>query len=222
MSILAGISLRAVSPRPPRARRALSVLLLTLLASPACGTADPEKNATEPDEAAAATVDPLAVAAAAELEAERHREGLLLPFWPRTGAATDGFDLHEHPCGESLLTRVRAIPLDDPVIEPELVIEYDEDGMELRRWFIPIDRNVDGLDGEVLMVPLFRREGREPAQLRIRPDGGFIVAPPVEPAEPEFVPCPTLEAFTGSDYRVCFRFREGGRDRYLTMELPCT
>jgi hypothetical protein len=167
-------------------------------------------------------------AAAAALEQYRERHGLLLTFWPRDGAPEalmQGLTTHPHPCGESLQAFVKAIPHDDPVLDAELVVEFDEAGRVVRRWRIPIDVMVAGVRGDRVLVPAgIGRHGEnlDSLYLAVAPDGDYEVVADVasDPGQP--FDCPELTEFQGSDYLGCWRFHDGASVRRIAHQYVCT
>jgi hypothetical protein len=125
----------------------------------------------------------------------------------------------EHPCGRTATVPVTRIPLADPALEGELVLEVAEDGQEVRRWTVPVDVPVFGVRGDELVVRL-----PDGTSLGIRPDGTFRLVPELLPALPEPVTCPDLARFRGSAYLRCWPFTDldGGERRLLAYQGPCT
>lgn len=125
------------------------------------------------------------------------------------------------PCGATPVAKVARIPLDDAVLLPDFVAEYDETGKELRRWGRPYEASVIGLDGDRL---LFRADGEaafwtDTAGAVGRSDAAGNDLAGSAPA----LDCPTLPTFAGSDYLQCFDVTDrAGRHRRLAWEGPCT
>ncbi|MEQ1512769.1 MAG: hypothetical protein ABL934_08840 [Lysobacteraceae bacterium] len=131
---------------------------------------------------------------------------------------------NDGPCGGSPVVRVSRMPLNDSALLPDYVVEYDDNGKELKRWGKPYEAEVLGIDGDLLK---FRVHGEPPRafwtdlQGRIGTIAGDAAAIP-ELDAPTFE-CPKLPTFANSDYTFCSIVSDAaGRPRKLAWEGPCT
>lgn len=128
------------------------------------------------------------------------------------------------PCGGTPIARVSQMPLSDPALLPDDVVEFDDSGKELKRWGKPYEAEVVGLEGDLLR---FRTNSDRPRafwtdlQGRIGTIAGDAANIPDLDA-PTF-DCPTLPTFADSDYTYCSKVTDtAGRIRKLAWEAPCT
>ncbi len=128
------------------------------------------------------------------------------------------------PCGGTPIARVSRMPLSDPALLPDDVVEFDDNGKELKRWGKPYEAEVVGLEGDLLR---FRTNSDRPRafwtdlQGRIGTIAGDAAKIPDLDA-PTF-DCPTLPTFADSDYTYCSQVTDtAGRARKLAWEAPCT
>lgn len=138
----------------------------------------------------------------------------------------------EDPCGVTAMAQVTALPVDDPSLLPDFVVEFDADGKELRRWAKPYSAEIVAIAGERLH---FRatHEGRERV-FWTQPDGSLGVIDqglenPSAPPTAGFadgavaVDCPVLHVFAGSDYVQCYEITDGtDTRRRVAFEGACS
>ncbi len=167
-------------------------------------------------------------AAAAALDTYGRRNGLPMSFMLAPDAPEEmvkAFTVNPHPCGESVTAFARAVPASHPVADPDLVVEFDAAGREVRRWSVPADAMVAGVRGDRVLVPpteLGVDLERTPLYLAVATDGSYRVVTG-EFREGQPIECPALEPFAGSDYLGCARFTDdAGRERRLAFQFPCT
>lgn len=128
------------------------------------------------------------------------------------------------PCGVTPVARVSQIPLNDPALLPDYVVEFDDSGKEIKRWGKPYEAEVVGLEGDLLRFRTY--SGRPHAfwtdlQGRIGTIAGDAAKIPDLDA-PTF-DCPTLPTFADSDYTYCSKVTDTtGRVRKLAWDAPCT
>lgn len=148
-----------------------------------------------------------------------------LPFWVKPGAIDQlGRESvnEDHPCDPVALVAVRRIPqVDDPLLDSELVIEFDEAGDLLESWRIPVDSDVAGIAGSELIVSV---KQEPPETIFISPNGRFRLATPADMEDGRLIDCPALLEFGDSAFLRCREFRdsEDGRLRRLAYQGPCT
>lgn len=128
------------------------------------------------------------------------------------------------PCGGTPIARVSRIPLNDPALLPDDVVEFDDSGKELKRWGKPYEAEVVGLEGDVLK---FRTNSDPPRPFWTDLQGriGIIAgdAAKIPDLDAPTFDCPTLPTFTDSDYTFCSKVTDtAGRIRKLAWEAPCT
>lgn len=141
-------------------------------------------------------------------------------------------DWAEDPCGMTAFAAVDRMPIDDPSLRPDYVVEFDAAGATTRRWAKPYSAEIVSLAGERLHF----RADHEGAYRTFwtQPDGSVGVleerlASPVAAPAPDFVDgaveidCPALPDFAGSDYVQCFEVGDaaGGRRR-VAFEGACS
>jgi hypothetical protein len=168
--------------------------------------------------------DPLR--AAMQLEALRQERGLPIGFWADSAIDTVAFKLQDAPCGLMTTAEVRALPLDHRPLSADLAVEIDWTGLELRRWPIPVDANVEAIDDSVLLIPYAVDYSHPPvALLAVTPSGSFT-AVPRRGDTPRVVriTCPFVTAFDGSDYLACWQYLDlrTNQVRLLAYQVPCT
>lgn len=171
-----------------------------------------ERTASAPI-ASAETVPP-AAKAGVPLFAFTAKDDALAEHDPRIVRWEDG------PCGATPYARVARIPLDDAVLLPDFVVEFDEAGKEVLRWGRPYEAVIAGLDGDRL---LFRADDATYAT----DTRGTVTA--VDSLTGDLseqgqdIACPVLPTFAGSDYVLCRDVADrAGRHRRLAWEGPCT
>jgi hypothetical protein len=129
----------------------------------------------------------------------------------------------DSPCGMGPRARIERMPIDDPVLLPDWVVEFDESGKERRRWGTPYEAEVLGLDGDLLR---FRVHGHAQAYWT-DPQGRIGTLAGGADALPELqaptIDCPALPTFPESAYLYCSLVTDTTqRQRRLAWEGPCT
>lgn len=224
----------------------LAVLLASMLA--ACG----DRAADAPADRESTTSTPPADDDAASAATSAGESGPTAAVAPDAGAPSDraaapryrfGFtsiseeddprivDWAEDPCGVTAYADVDAMPIEDPTLIPDYVVEFDVDGKELRRWAKPYSAEIVAIAGERLH---FRADHDGASRVFwTQPDGSVGVleerlANPAAPPAPGFadgateVECPALPAFEGSDYVQCFEIGDPGARRRVAFEGACS
>ena len=170
---------------------------------------------------------PPGLKAAAALESFRLRHGLFFTLWADSTVDPTRYPLDDGPCGSVASTFAATLPLTTHPLSVELALEVDSSGHVLRRWPIPLDTRIDGIDGDVLLVPYQVWTGTESTvagELAIRPSGSFQVLPvPTVPTAPD-IGCPPIAIFAASAYTTCQRFldRTTKKRRLIAYQIPCT
>jgi len=128
------------------------------------------------------------------------------------------------PCGGSPVVRVSRMPLNDPALVPDYVVEFDDSGKELKRWGKPYEAEVLGLDGDLLK---FRVNSEPPRAFWTDLQGrlGTIAgdATTIPQLDTPTFDCPILPTFADSGYAFCSIVTDTtGRPRRLAWEGPCT
>jgi hypothetical protein len=153
------------------------------------------------------------------------RPAVTLYFWLRSGAPADlppHVKVHEHLCGYSASAVVNRIPRDDPILEAELVVEYDDSGTVLERWNVPIDSYVAGVAAQQILVDY---RSANDTLLAVWPSGEFeLIAEPAPLPAVQQADCPAFSVFGVSVYVRCWRFKDlhTGEPRQIAYEGPCT
>lgn len=128
----------------------------------------------------------------------------------------------DSPCGMGPRARIDRMPIDDRVLLPDWVVEFDDAG-ERKRWGIPYEAEVLGLEGNMLK---FRVHGHAHAYWT-DPQGriGTLAGDPdgLPELQAPTVDCPTLPTFGASAYVYCSAVVDDARrTRRLAWEGPCT
>jgi hypothetical protein len=166
--------------------------------------------------------DTVARAQSAMRNRELHDSGLVLGFWPVSDSArvdTTRYRVSEHPCGSMLVTRVRAIPIGDSVLVPEVAVEFAADGRVIRQWSLPIDRTPLAIEADELVITL-----DDSNELGVGPNGAIRVLPMLKFAGGLVEHCPSIGVFKGSAYTECARFLDlrSGVARHIAYQGICT
>ena len=126
-----------------------------------------------------------------------------------------------HACGASAVLRISRMPpyREGGAIGTELVVETGSDGIEARRWSVPVDYEPLALNGGELLVDHRGQRlwiGTNGSIRRERSTLSFTAA--------EAVACPRPGAHANSAYARCARFADGetGGQRLIQFEGPCT
>lgn len=120
--------------------------------------------------------------------------------------------------------RVSEIPESDhPILETDVAIEFDEEGGELRRWRLPIDRNVIGVRGSDLLLSHGGPDRDDSIALGVGVSGR-VFETVYRPGDVEVVPCPDIPDFAGSSYTRCVGFLDPTTSdtRRIAYLAPCT
>ncbi|KFN50924.1 hypothetical protein [Arenimonas composti] len=131
----------------------------------------------------------------------------------------------EDPCGMTPIAVVERMPLDDPFLLPDFVVEFDAEGRELRRWGKPYSAEIRTIAGDALVFRA-NHDGAGLRDFRTDPAGNIAVAPSEVPStfgDATARDCPALPAFEGSDYVQCYEVRDAdGGTRLLAWEGACS
>ena len=202
-------------------RRALPAAMLALgLAACAPGTA-PTDAAAAP--AAAGPAAPRAGAAPAEASTATGRYEFA--FLARDPGRVDAriTDWVEDACGLLALARVDVMPLDDPQLRADLVIEFAADGAELQRWAKPYGAEILGLSGNRLVFGQGTSDARQAWWTDVR--GGIGDAGGLAGGlggDARAIDCPTLDA-AAADTLQCYEITDqAGLRRRLAWEGACS
>lgn len=127
-------------------------------------------------------------------------------------------------CGTVAITRVPAIPIDDPLIRPDLVVQYDESGAELRRWAKSYSSQILAISGDEMFFGA--SAGGDVGPFRTTPAGGVTVAVPLASnleANASYVTCPdALPTFPDMSLVSCYETTDvAGRKLHLAWEAGC-
>ena len=193
-------------------------LIVVFLACSACS--DPVPPAVEP---APSKIESTPAAAIPQVPAETHVFTFMtlsddVPADPRI------LRVEESPCGPLVEARVANMPLNDPALLADLVVEFKPDGSELQRWGKPNEAELVGLEGERLLFAV----GAE--RYWTTPDGGIGRLGAVKSGEATerltqqaMFACPALRGFGNSE--SVQRFRIGyatGQTRLIALEGVCS
>lgn len=132
------------------------------------------------------------------------------------------------PCGGGPVLRVNSIPLNDPMVEPDFVVEFDKDDKEIRRWGVPYGSQIAGMEGDRL---IFQSHYSDDGGGRLLwTDSHGLLGQMIYPVDSSWrglsanIQCPALPAFEHSHYVGCHAFSDlkSGAERHLAWEDPCT
>ena len=126
------------------------------------------------------------------------------------------------PCGKSPVARVAVMPIDDKMLLPDFVVEYDASGQEIRRWGKPYEAEVIGLDGDRLS---FRTDTSHAYWTDPAGAIGALEAGDTPPPELDapLLDCPPLPSFAESEYEQCHDVADAaGQRRKLAWEGVCS
>ncbi|PZO63967.1 MAG: hypothetical protein DI635_06825 [Pseudoxanthomonas suwonensis] len=193
-------------------------LIVVLLACSACSDPTPtavEPASPKPESTPAATI-PQAQAAAHVFTFMTLSDEV--PNDPRI------LRVEESPCGPLVEARVANMPLNDPALLADLVVEFKPDGSELQRWGKPNEAELVGLEGERLLFAV----GAE--RYWTTPDGGIGSLGAVKSGEgtelltqQAMFACPALPGFGNSESVQCFRIGDAaGQTRLIALEGVCS
>ena len=133
----------------------------------------------------------------------------------------------DSPCGMSPVVKTGDVLLDDPVLQPDFVVEFAADGRALRTWGKPFNAPIGALRGDRIGFAQWR-DGREQwywtdTRGRIAPgDAAAGAHPRIDESAP--VDCPTIELFGDSEYLQCFEIVDAstGRTHRIAVEAACS
>jgi len=168
------------------------------------------------------------VAAARALESLRQNGGLAFDLWADSTVDSTTYVLTDAPCGSVASVFLRRLPVGVHALSVDFAIETDSAGHTLRQWPMPLDTWVDGVQGDLLLVPydVINAAGiKVTVDLAIQPSGAFtVVARSTEPGPQGEVPCPPIKALGGSAYGVCQNFPDPRtrKVRLIGFQRPCT
>jgi len=203
--------------------------------APAATAAPAATDAADAADAEATPVDPAAAAAALAVAPKPRPPGApvadgktTFEFWFSAKTEEDDprvVDWLEDPCGLTPVAVVDAIPVDDPYLLPDFVVEFDAAGKEVRRWGKPFSAEILGIAGDEL---LFRAPhgGGATADFRTGIDGHLVRS--TDTIESTLsgateTECPALPTFAGSDYVQCVEVTDADGGRHLlAWEGACT
>lgn len=133
----------------------------------------------------------------------------------------------ESGCGMSPVVNTASMLLNDPVLQPDFVVEFATDGRVLRTWGKPYNAQIGVLRGGRIS---FAHAHNAAAAMywtdtagRIAPgDAAANARPRIDESAP--IPCPALELFGDSEYLQCFETRDpvSGRSHRIALESACT
>lgn len=131
------------------------------------------------------------------------------------------------PCGPVLVARVDRIPLDDARVRPDWVVEFDAAGAQVRRWGVPHEALVVGLDGDRVRFRTASGTYRVDAAGAVEQvDGPGIDAAQPRPASlldgGAAVTCPAAITADGADLRCATVRDAAGVDRRLAVPTVCS
>ena len=184
-------------------RGALSLLLLAALAG--CSPAPPAPVATAP-------------AARPKLHALTFFVSDLQARDPRIA------EVIQSDCGMVAVTRVPAIPVDDDLILPDIVVQYDDAGSEVHRWAKSYSSQILAISGNEMFFGA--SPGGDAGPFRTTPAGDVAVAVPLATnleANASYVTCPdALPSFPNMELVSCYETTDvAGRKLRLAWEAGC-
>ncbi len=133
-------------------------------------------------------------------------------------------DYLQGDCGMVAIARVSRIPIDDALILPDLVVQYDEAGGELRRWAKSFSSEILAISGDDLFFGA--SPGGDAGPFRTTPTGEVAVAVPLASnleANARYVACPdSLHGFHDMSLVNCYQTTDvAGRPLNLAWEAGC-
>ena len=133
-------------------------------------------------------------------------------------------DYVQADCGMVAITRVPAIPIDDELIIPDLVVQFDEAGGELRRWAKSYSSEILAISGDDLYFG--DSVGGDAGPFRTTPAGDVTVAVPLATnleADASYIDCPaSMDAFADMSMVTCYETNDvAGRKLRLAWEAAC-
>jgi hypothetical protein len=198
-------------------RPALPLLLVAALA--ACAPATSPAPASEPVPSPVGTTDKSpSLAAVPKLHAFTFFVSDLQSRDPRI------VEYIQSDCGTVAITHVKAIPVDDDLILPDIVVQYDETGAEVHRWSKSYSSQVLAISGDQMFFGA--SPGGDPGPFRTTPAGDVTVAVPLATnleAGASYVNCPAaLASFPDMSLVSCYETTDvAGRKLNLAWEAGC-
>ncbi|MBW8369330.1 MAG: hypothetical protein K0M70_15935 [Arenimonas sp.] len=133
-------------------------------------------------------------------------------------------DYAQADCGMVAIARVSRIPIDDDLILPDLVVQYDQDGGEIKRWAKSYSSEILAISGDDLFFGA--SPGGDAGPFRTTPTGEVAVAVPLASnleANARYVACPeALPSFSDMSLVNCYQTTDvAGRPLNLAWEAGC-
>jgi hypothetical protein len=133
-------------------------------------------------------------------------------------------DWIETDCRDVALVALPRLPINDSVLKPDLVVEFDQDGRERRRWAKPFSAEILSIQGDDLYFGASPRGDKGP--FRTTPAGDMVLAAPLSThltRDAELITCPTsLSAFPDLSLVVCYQAKDAaGHPIRLAWEAGC-
>ena len=127
-------------------------------------------------------------------------------------------------CGMVAIARVPAIPVDDDLILPDVVVQYDEAGAEVQRWSKSYSSQILAISGDQMFFGA--SPGGDAGPFRTTPAGDVTVAVPLATnleANASYVTCPdALPSFADMALVSCYETTDvAGRKLNLAWEAGC-
>ena len=127
-------------------------------------------------------------------------------------------------CGMVAITRVPAVPVDDDLILPDVVVQYDEAGAEMHRWSKSYSSQILAISGDQMFFGA--SPGGDAGPFRTTPAGDVTVAVPLATnleANASYVTCPaSLPSFPDMSQVSCYETTDvAGRRLRLAWEAGC-
>ena len=130
----------------------------------------------------------------------------------------------EDECGLVAVARVDTMPLDDPQLRPDLVIEFAADGTEVQRWAKPWGAEILGLSGNRLVFGEGAAEARQAWWTDAR--GGIGDSEDIAGGlgeDARAIDCPALPGTADASALQCYEITDqAGLRRRLAWEGACS
>jgi hypothetical protein len=152
-------------------------------------------------------------------------------FEEKTKADPRFVEWEDSPCGESPVMKVSAMPLQDDLITPDFVLEFDESGKEINRWGKPYNAPIGDLSGDEIRFLGNDYNKRDEANIYATNSQGTIrlvssaqdITSNIESGKK--ISCPVFDVF-GKDapYLQCFEVLDpsSNKTRRIAFEAACT
>jgi hypothetical protein len=152
-------------------------------------------------------------------------------FEEKTKADPRFVEWEESPCGESPVMKVSAMPLQDDLIAPDFILEFDESGKEINRWGKPYNAPIGDLNGDEITFLGNDYNKRDEANIYATNSQGTIrlvssaqdITSNIEGGKK--ISCPVFDVF-GKDapYLQCFEVLDpsNNKTRRIAFEAACT